>query len=199
MSLRGRRRAPPPKQSGKGTAVITVAFKRLPAPRLRFDRTAIGLIERLQTALATVVTEGKTVIVAITAPIRQDSKTGALVEAKVRELLARRRVHLKTKIHGNGIQIRVLEGGVRRTPRLIGFVHNPQPPPAALFDVADRLLACLDLAAGKLSSGHNRCLIVDNQQGRAPLDTIRRVCTALQVRTVFKRILVSTSDGLETL
>lgn len=144
------------------------------------------------------VTEGKTVIVAITAPIRQDSKTGAVVEGKVRELLARRRVHLKTKVHGNGIQIRVLEGGGRRAPRLIGFVHNPEPPPAALFDVADRLLACMDLAR-KGSCGHNRCLIVDNQQGRAPLDTIRRVCTALRVRTVFKRILVSAIDGLETL
>jgi len=194
-----RRGARTSKHPAQRVGCKTVVFKRLPAPRLRFDRSAIGLIERLQADLAAVVEEGKVVVVTITAPIRQDSKTGAILEAKVRELLARRRVQLGIEIHGNDIRVRVLKGGHRRTPRVIGFAHNPEPSPAALFDVARRLLASAGFSPEKGSCARARWLIVANQDGRAPLDTIRRVCTALRLRRVFNRILVSESDGLKAL
>jgi hypothetical protein len=73
------------------------------------------------------------VIVTITAPIRQDSKTGAGLEVRIRELLKARRVRLKATIYGNLIQVRVLKGGASRTSKLIGFVHNPKPDPSVLF------------------------------------------------------------------
>jgi hypothetical protein len=83
-------------------------------PRLRFDRVAVGLVARLQASLSRTVPDGKTVVVTVTAPIRQDSKTGTLLEAKLRELLAAQRAWLKSTIRGNRIEVRVLKGGTGR-------------------------------------------------------------------------------------
>src|SRR6266853_3438510 len=103
------------KNAGRRVAVKAITFRGVKEPRLRFDRTAVGLVRRLQATLAKSVPEGKTVIVTITAPIRQDSKTGVVLEDKIRELLATRRAQLKATIHGNRIQVRVLTGGATRT------------------------------------------------------------------------------------
>ena len=151
------------------------------APRLRFDRTAVGLVRRLQTALANSVPDGKTVVVTITAPIRQDSKTGVVLADRIRELLATRRVQFNATIHGNRIRVRVLKGGAPRTSKLIGFVHNPEPNPAVLFDVTCSLLACI--GPDKQPPKSNRWLIMANKDGRAPVETVRQVCSALGGRT----------------
>jgi hypothetical protein len=95
----------------KGTnpqdAYITVAGKRVAVdiatlkqrgtsqrnaakPRLRFDKVATRLIERLQAALAENVPDRMTVVLTITAPIRLASKTAAVLEAKTKTLLERR-------------------------------------------------------------------------------------------------------------
>lgn len=185
------------KAADKEVALTTVRFAGVRAPRLRFDRTAVGLIERLQEAVTPSVPAGKTVIVTITAPIRQDSKTGVVLDGKIRELLARGRARLKTRIHENRIQVRVLKGGAARTSKLIGFVHNPVPSPEALFAVARRVLAAV--GSEKRTGKGSRWLIVSNQDGHAPVETVLQVCSALRARTVFKRILVAESGGVRVL
>ena len=177
--------------------IRTLTFKRAKEPRLRFDKTAVGLVQRLQSALAKSVPDGKTVIVTITAPIRQDSKTGAVLEGRIRALLATGRGQLTTTIHGTRIRVRIVKGGASRTSRLIGFVHNPEPNPAILFDVTRSLLASID--SERRHSGGDCWLLIANQDGCAPVDTVRQVCLALRLQTVFKRILVTGSEGVRAL
>lgn len=183
--------------AGRRIPVDTVTFKRVKEPRLRFDRTAVALLGRLRATLAKSVPEGKTVIATVTAPIRQDSKTSVVLAGKIRELLAARRARLRATIFGNRIQVRVLKGGGNRTSRLLGFVHNPEPGPEALFDVARAVLACI--GAQNPPPRVDRWLVVANPDGLAPVDTVRQVCSALRARSVFKRILVAESDGLRVL
>ena len=90
-------------------------------PRLRFDRVALGLVRRLQAALSEAVPESKTVIVTVTAPIWQASKTASALEDIIRRCLARRSpgqgrpVEAKDRIHENQIRVRLVKGGSRRT------------------------------------------------------------------------------------
>lgn len=172
-------------------------FRGAKEPRLRFDRTAVGLVKRLQASLAKAVPDGKTVIVTITAPIRQDSKTGAALEGRIRGLLAARRSQLRATIYGNRVQVRVLKGGAGRTAKLIGFVHNPEPNPTLLFELTRLLLACM--SSNKRRPGGNRWLVIANEDGAAPVETLRRVCLALRARTVFERILLAENDRLRAL
>jgi hypothetical protein len=51
-------------------------------PRLRFDKVATRLIERLQATCGETVPDGMTVLLTITAPIRLPSKTAASLEDK---------------------------------------------------------------------------------------------------------------------
>jgi hypothetical protein len=198
MSSGVRRQAPAYlKSAGKRVAIKALRVRSVKEPRLRFDRTAVGLVRRLQAALARFVPAGRTVTVTITAPIRQDSRTGAVLAEKIRQLLEAGRAELKALIHGNRIQVRVLKGGATRTVRLIGFVHNPEPNPALLFDVTRALLACIGSA--KPPRRRERWLIVTNQDGLAPLETVRQVCLALRARSVFKRILVAEPEGVRAL
>jgi hypothetical protein len=186
-----------PIRGGKRIAVSAITFKAVSEPRLRFDRTALALVRRLQATLAKAVPDGRTVIVTITAPIRQDSKTGVVLEDEIRALLVTRRTQLKATIYGNRIQVRVLKGGTGRTSKLIGFVHNPKPTPVALFDVTRSLLACI--GSDKRRPRGERWLSITNQDGLAPVETVRQVCLALRARTVFKRILVAESEGVRVL
>ena len=133
---------------GKGShppdAYITVARKRVAIvittlkwrgtravnsakPRLRFDKVATRLIERLQAALGEAVPDGMTMLLTITAPIRLASKTAAALEGKIQTVLGRESPSRDEKlaIHGNRVQIRVLTEASKRAPKMVGFVHNP--------------------------------------------------------------------------
>ena len=172
-------------------AVEATTFTRRKEPRLRFDRTAVGFVDRLHAALAKSVPDGKTVIVTITAPIWQDSKTSAVLQDRIGHLLASGRTQLKTRVHGNRIQVRILKGGTRRTSKLIGFVHNPKPDPALLFELTGSLLACM----GSRRPLADRWLIIANQDGLAPVETLRQVYRALRAQTIFKAILLAEREG----
>jgi len=185
------------KAAANRIAVSAITFRGGKEPRLRFDRTAIGLVRRLQATLAESVPDGKSVVVTITAPIRQDSRTGLALQARIRALLASRRAQFKATINGNRVQVRVLNGGGSRTAKLIGFVHNPERPPALLFDVTRRVLACM--GSSRRSHRGTRWLVIGNRNGLAPVETIRQVCLALRARTVFKRILLAGDDGVRLL
>jgi len=155
-------------------------------PRLRFDRVALGFVQQLQRSLAKSVPVGKTVVITTTAPIWQSFKTGAELEDAIRALLAKRKSQLETNICGNRIRVRVLNGGTTRTAKLIAFVHNPEPDPAPLFEVTRRLLACVP--ANRRALEPSGVLTIIDQDGRAPVDTIQQVYTALRLGTVFKRL-----------
>src|SRR5580704_18010030 len=99
------------KVGGKRISMSVMTLTRGEEPRLRFDRVAVGLVKRLQASLSKSVPEDKTVVVTVTAPIRQDSKTGAALEAKIQELLTAGQTRLEATIHGNRIQVRILDGG----------------------------------------------------------------------------------------
>lgn len=185
------------KIAGRRIAIKAVTFAGVKEPRLRFDRTAVGLVRRLQAALSKSVPDRKTVIVTITAPIRQDSKTGVVLEDKIRQLLAASRAQLKATIYGNRIQVCVLKGGNSQTSKLVGFVHNPEPDPAVLFDVTRFLLTCI--GSGKRPPSRDRWLVIANQDGLVPVETVRQVCLALRARTVFKRIFLAESEGVRVL
>lgn len=185
------------KIAGRRIATKTVSFGGAKAPRLRFDRTAVGLVRRLQAALSKSLPDGKTVVVTITAPIRQDSKTGLVLENKIRELLATRRAQLKSTIYGNRIQVRVMKGGTSQTSKIVGFVHNPKPDPAVLFDITYFLLGCI--GSGKRPPNGDHWLAIDNQDGLVPVEMLRQVCLALRTRNVFKRIVLAESEGVRAL
>jgi hypothetical protein len=185
------------KIDGRRVAINVMTLRAVQEPRLRFDRVAIGLVRRLQTALSRSVPDGNTVIVTVTAPIWQDSKTGAVLEERIGRLLAGRRTQLNATIYGNRIQVRVLKGGGRRTSKLLGFVHNPKPDPSILFDVTRSLLACI--GSGKRPASADRWLIIAHQDGLAPFETARQVCLALRAGSVFKRILVADGEGVRVL
>jgi hypothetical protein len=75
--------------AGKRVAVDITTLKRrgtgqgnAAKPRLRFDKVATRLIERLQAALGETVPDGMTVLLTITAPIRLPSRTAASLEDK---------------------------------------------------------------------------------------------------------------------
>jgi len=165
-------------------------------PRLRFDRVAVGLLARLQASVSRAVPEGRTVVLTLTAPIRKDSKTRAILEEKLLELLASRRASLKTTVHGNRAEVRVLKGGTPRTCKLLGFVHNSKPSSAILFDATRSLLARMRSRRRRLTE--QRWLLIDNQEGASPLMTYQHVCSALRASVVFRRILVAGPGGRVT-
>jgi hypothetical protein len=99
-------------------------LKRNPAkPRLRFDKVARRLIERLQAALGETVPDGVAVLLTITAPIRVASKTAAALEGKIQAVLGRESPSQDEKltIHGNHVQIRLLTEASKRVPKMMGI------------------------------------------------------------------------------
>src|SRR5579864_1228457 len=118
--------------AGKQVALEVTTLKRRGAgqgnatkPRLRFDKVATRLIERLQVTVGETMPAGMTVLLTITAPIRLPAKTAASLEDRIHTLVERGAPGRDEKdtIHGNGVHIRLLRDGSERTPRMIGFVH----------------------------------------------------------------------------
>jgi hypothetical protein len=194
---------------------VTTIKQRLAArdgvskPRLRFDRVALGLVRRLQAALSEAVPEGKTVIVTITAPIWQPSKTASALEDIIRRCLARRSaaleapVEAKDRIHENQIRVRVLKGGSRRASKVIGIVHNPDSDPEVLLDMTQALIEGLGAKSGEggpARSAGNRWLVLAGEHLPSYIDTYRQVYSQLAIPTRFKKILMVLARGqVETL
>src|ERR1700694_3660956 len=111
-------------------------------PRLRFDKVATRVIERLQATLGETVPDGMTVLLTITAPIRLPSKTAAALEDKIQTLLGRGSPGRDEKdtVHGNRVKIRLLRGESAQAPKMIGFVHNSDSDPFLLLNMTGELL-----------------------------------------------------------
>jgi len=181
---------------GKRVVLAVAALKpQSPAKqRLRFDRVALELLRRLQTALQDSVPDGKTIVLTVTAPIRQSGKTAAAFEEKIKDELARRPATLNVKetIHGNGVRARLVKGG---NPKVIGFVHNPDPKSDVLLDLTQSLLE--RVSALEKIRAPDRWLVIADDEGRPHIEVYRTLASQL---SGFKKIVLVLKDGrVETL
>ena len=192
--------------AGKRVAVdITTLKQRGPGqdnaakPRLRFDKVATRLLERLQATLGEAVPDGMTVLLTITAPIRLPSKTAASLEDKIQTLLQRGSPGRDEKemIHGNGVQIRLLRGESERAPKMVGFVHNSDSDPLLLLNMTRELLELISAVAGRQASSlaGDRWLVVISAGEISCLEAYRYIYSQLRMATNFERILMVFNDG----
>jgi hypothetical protein len=168
-------------------------------PRLRFDKVATRLMERLQATLGKTVPDGVTVLLTITAPIRLPSKTAASLEDKIQALLARRSPGRDEKetIHGNHVQIRLLRDESGQAPKMIGFVHNSDSDPLLLLNMTRELLESFCAEAGRQATRHgaDRWLVVTSARGISCLEAYRYIYAQLRIATNFKKIVIVFADG----
>ena len=200
--------------AGKRVAVDITTLKRrgtgqgnATKPRLRFDKVATRLIERLQATLGEIVPDGMTVLLTITAPIRLPSKTAASLEDKIQTLVGRGMPGRDEKdtIHGNRVRIRVLRGESERAPKMIGFVHNSDSDPVQLLNMTRELLELISAESGRPARptagrraprlAGDRWLVVISAGGISCLETYRTIYSQLRMATDFKKILMVFGDG----
>ncbi|HUO93541.1 MAG TPA: hypothetical protein VMU22_11490 [Rhizomicrobium sp.] len=180
---------------GKRIALAVVAVKpQVPAKQhLRFDKVALELMERLQAGLADSVPAGKTIVLTCTAPIRQSGKTAAELAEKVKGALARnsRTLDIKDTIQGNRVRARQVKGG---NPKVIGFVHNPDPKSDVLLDLTQALLAQIS-AREKTRARSDRWLVIADDGPH--IEAYRHIASQL---AGFKTVLLVRESGrIETL
>jgi hypothetical protein len=191
--------------AGKRIVLEVVAIRakaarasRTMKPRLRLDRVALGLMDRLRVAVEASVPEDRTIIVTITAPIRLASKTAASMASSIRRRLARRAAAGRSihNIHGNTIQIWILPRAGAMTSKLVGFVHNPDANPRILIEVTRALLAATgpqQRVAARRSGA--RWLVIADQDELLPIDTYRNICAQLRLQSAFAQIFVGACGG----
>lgn len=167
-----------------GTAGKPSAVTR---PRLRFDKVALRVVQAFRERLAGDVPDGQTLLLTVTAPIRQGGKMVAAIEEMVRKRLARRtsRITLDEIVFGNEIQARLVPAGPKGAARVAGFVHNPGPEVETLFEVAESLLT----AAAKPGRGE-RWLVLGVEKGWVDVDVVRRVWEELAIPGHYSKVMM---------
>jgi len=110
---------------------------------LRFDRVVVRLLGDLRSFSESAVPEEFTVLISITAPIRQPAKTATALREKIEALLAapvpgRDR---KITVDQNEVRMRLVNCSTKRASKLIGFVHNPETNSKRLLEMAEEWLA----------------------------------------------------------
>jgi hypothetical protein len=178
-----------PRGTGQGNAA---------KPRLRFDKVATGLIERLQSTLGETVPDGMTVLLTTTAPIHLPPKTAISLEDKTQTLLGRGAPDRDQKdtIHGNRVHIRLLRDKSERAPKMIGFVHNSDSDPLLLLKLTRELLELISAEAGRRAPrpAGDRWLVLISGAGISFLHAYRYIYSQLRMANGFKRILMVFSD-----
>jgi hypothetical protein len=92
----------------------------------------------LQSALRDDVPLGRTVLLAVSAPIRLPKQTAHVLEERARRWLARppESAEFRDIINGNQIRVRLVNGSAEESPNILGFVHNLGIDTNALFEAA---------------------------------------------------------------
>jgi len=187
--------------AGKRTAIDVVTIRKSLAgrTRLRFDKVALGFVAQLRQALQALVPDGQMLIVTVTAPIRQDSKTAAALEEKLRTRLARQsaRVSMHETIHGNRIQVRLIKGVPAGAAKLIGFVHNPETDADALLGFVQTFIGQIGAAAERTTRKPMgpRCLVVVDGNTPARAGTVRHVLCQLGSPGGFEAMVLVDAQG----
>lgn len=116
-----------------------------PLPRLRFDRVAQRVVRDLQAKLSSAMPRSTALIVSVTAPIRLPAKTVAELVPQLAVPLAR---NFDKVVNGNRVRARIVRRCVQGAPRVVVFIHNPEPGPGGLFKVAENLLSAASQRSG---------------------------------------------------
>ena len=121
--------------------VATAAGVKLSSLGLRFDRVATGVLGRLAVVGEGAAPGRATIILTLTAPIRQPAKT---VEAATKAILAMSAeddpADFAGSMCGNGVRLRVIARPQTDRPNFVGFVHNADIDPARLLGMAENWL-----------------------------------------------------------
>ena len=190
--------------AGKRIAVDVTTLKQrgtrqrnAATPRLRRDKVATRLIERLKATLGEAVPDGVAVLLTITAPIRLPSKTTASLEDKIRALLGRGSPGRDEKdtIHGNRVQLRLVRDDSERAPKIIGFVHNSGSDPLLLFEMTRELLELMSADRRAPRRAGDRWLAVTSVGEISCLEAYRYIYSQLRMATDFTKILMVFGDG----
>jgi hypothetical protein len=168
-------------------------------PRLRFDKVATRLLERLQATFGETVPDGMTVLLTITAPIRLPSKTAASLEDKIQTLLRPGSPGRDEKdtLYGNRVQIRLLRSESERAPKMIGFVHNSDSDPHLLLNMTRELLELISVDVGRQAPrlAGDRWLLVISARVISCLEAYRYIYSQLRLATRFNKVLMVFGDG----
>ena len=106
--------------------------------KLRFDKVVRRVTGDLKTALASVLPEGRSVVITVTAPIKHPAKTAEALENIVRDGLARG--ELCKTIHGNKVRLRPITHVATSMPKVLAFVHNTESDARLILDIAESRL-----------------------------------------------------------
>ena len=132
------------------------------------------------------------------------TKTAAALEGKIQTVFGResRSRDEKITIHGNRVQIRVLGDASERTPKMVGFIHNPDSDPLLLLNVASELLELISTNVGGRATrlAGDRWLVLIGEKDISFLEVYRYICSQLRRETDLKKILMVFGNGrVETL
>jgi hypothetical protein len=78
--------------------------------------------------------QGQSIIFAVTAPIKDPAKTIATLSCLLPNVPAG---GLRTTVHGNHVYARRVTRASTKMPRVMGFVHNPEPDAGRILDLAE--------------------------------------------------------------
>jgi hypothetical protein len=102
--------------------------------RLRFDRSALRLVNGLKATLADVVPVGQAILLTIAAPIKRRANTAAALETLVRGGLPDGEV--REVIHDNHVRLLRVINVPAHMPKVVGFVHNPESDAGTILALA---------------------------------------------------------------
>jgi hypothetical protein len=199
-------------------AVLTVGKRRIAAavatlpgctPRLRLDRVVLATARRLRDALRGSIPAGQTVMITITAPIRQAGKTAADIVARLQESLQGRgsRLELDAALYGNRIRASLLKGVAAHVPKAIVLVHNPDDASdvaGSLFGLTRSLLAHSGPRGGRgrgagmrHAKGRTaeRWLVLAGDEGKSQVATLRHILAQAGMAAAFGKVLLAPARG----
>ena len=109
---------------------------------LRFDRVVGRMLGDLRTFADGELPAGAAVVVTLSAPIRLPTRTLQALRDRIEAALSADATSKawSGSVHGNAVQVRVVNLTARQRPKLVGFVHNPGSDPGRLLDLAEHWL-----------------------------------------------------------
>ncbi len=106
---------------------------------LRFDRVVERLLSQLRAFADLHAPSGETLLVCVTAPLRQPARIIEELKTRIIALLGSEGADEARFVctHGNGVRLRRIRHGDPTAAKLIGFVHNSSAAPEDLLDQAE--------------------------------------------------------------
>ncbi len=111
--------------------------------RLRFDKVVLRVRTSLRAGMGTLMPDGATVVVTMTAPIREPAKTAAKLEEIIKSRYSPHTAQSNWagRVSGSQVQIRLVTGCDKVGERIFLLVHNFEKDANALLDAAEKLMS----------------------------------------------------------